>query len=397
MKLLSTFFLALLSLPASANTFRVGVGPGCNYDTLERAIEVTARRNGADVILVNQGAIAPGRHLVIEAQDLTIIGGMSDCSDSEPGYDKTVISGGGAGGSVFVVGGGGVVELANLHIVGGNDPAVGGGGIRFTGSESVNVTGSLTLREVTLEGNRGRNGGGLLFKAIGGIGARLTLLEGVSFLDNVAAEYGGGLALYGHASLVAKSERLFLHRNRAGGGGGIYAAQPASGVVGSAQYNGYVTFLGNTAFHGGALYLSAPFGRPTLPSRFSFFSIVPDRPMTIADNGAYGSGTNSTGRGGAFFVDGAHTVDGYSATLCLDAVNVTGNAAGDGAVAYLSGAYFGRCGRDQWFQSLRQNRRSRTRSRSCLHIWSFAEVHGRHGETCRRSSVKWCRHPARVE
>ncbi len=312
-----------------ASTFRVGVGPECSYPTLAMAIDAATATSEADLILVNQGAADTDQSLTIAAGTVAIVGGYESCTDPlVEEDDRTVVSGrGGSSDPVFAIRGPANVFLGNLRIVDGLALDDGGGGINFRGSDLPSTTNILFLNNVEIESNAARNGGGLAAYSATNVPIDILLMDNVEFLQNTALEAGGGIYLSGDVHLKAVSPGLHFHRNRAGVGGAAYVTGRALADIGSLDTSGLGVFWQNYASDSGGAVAVVSEGVSVDPfPRVRLFSIDGANPLRLQNN-------NAASRGGAIFISSTDS----AATLCASLVDIAGNSAPDGAVAYVSG------------------------------------------------------------
>ena len=162
-------------------THRVGAfGPGCDFSSLQDAIEASAHR---DRILVSNDAIH-GVDAVI-SHSLTISGGFASCTASSAGDTPTQIVAAGQATPITAFANGTVsnprIILDTLSI--SNGQAVSGGGIYADGQLQ------LVLRDITVSDNVATTDGGgvMLFDRVS------ATIEGTVHLINNVAGRGGGL------------------------------------------------------------------------------------------------------------------------------------------------------------------------------------------------------------
>jgi hypothetical protein len=183
------------------------------HGTLEWAVDYA--QNGDTILLTGEalqhgGITLTHGELILRQQNLTIT--------TEAGQPPVTISGGGLS-RVFEVASGAQVTLSNLVITGGNGVANNpvsngyynheGGGILVFGQAS------LTVNGCTIFGNSTDYGGGIA--AIGSSSSTLTIRD--SIISDNSALIGGGLFLQAVTAVVANS---MLTGNTAGWGGAIF-------------------------------------------------------------------------------------------------------------------------------------------------------------------------------
>lgn len=332
--------MILIAAPVSAATYRVGFGTGCHFNSLAAAMNAARSNPGHDHLLINQGMANGPRQIVIEGgQDLTLTGGYTSCTDTDPGLDKTVFSGeGGVPGSIFTIRGPGVIRLENLVITKGN--ALGdGGGIWYQGSSVAGTVNTLVLARTTLESNVSSGDGGGIWFSGGERYAELKLENDTGIFRNIAQNSGGGIALEGNAHLKSETHRLFFHGNVAylNNGGAIHVRQPANADIGSATWDAHATFSDNFAKQsGGAIHVeSTDASRPA--SIVRLYSINPSLPMKFVRNKA-------EQLGGSFSAVGAASTTSEMPKICTRSINVHEGQALVASVAMMRHAEYGHCG-----------------------------------------------------
>ena len=221
-----TLFFAVLAstaLPASALELRVGNGAGCTHATLQAALDAIEGVGGDHAIRINAGTYAVPDGMVYQptvAQGFVRLeGGYANCSATTPSGSPTSD----AGRSVF--------------------DGTGGLGRSVLEVQANGLVGSFQMRRMALEGgdasnltNRFNAGGGL---AVYGR-ASVLVGSGVSIRNNVAGN-GGGVALVGSRISVNEplervdffiDEGAEIRNNTASvSGGGIYCGG-ATAVLG---------------------------------------------------------------------------------------------------------------------------------------------------------------------
>jgi uncharacterized delta-60 repeat protein len=224
----------------------------------------------------------------------------------------------------------------------GNQAALGGGGlyndessrpslyqVSFTensaslggGMSNANPSGS-SLHEVTFHGNAANRGGGIY--TTGSLGLRNVTLE-----NNMASSEGGGL--YNSGSMLSLVDVRFIRNSAAGHGGGMFSngrpylhdvtfLENSSGDSGGGMYNvggawmANVTFNGNSAVRGGGLFAHNK----------SLSSLV----LSLSNTTLYG---NSAKEGGGLYNDNN---DDYGSVPRMRNVTFSGNMADLGNAIY---------------------------------------------------------------
>ena len=160
-----TLLLAALCIalaPAHAANFLVGSGPGCQFSSIQAAVNAAASNLGADTVRIANAGTYFAEAITISTQDLTIDGAYAACADAAPSGAGASISGqGGAAAPVFSITGAGIRRFTNLAIVRGDQITGEGGGINFDGS------GELVLSNVGMAFNVAAFGGAINFRGSG--------------------------------------------------------------------------------------------------------------------------------------------------------------------------------------------------------------------------------------
>lgn len=342
------FFLALLlsAGAAHADTYRVGRGGtagGCTHDSLQDAIDKAQQNGGPDTITLDQGMTNSVQALRIEAQDLTIIGGYTDCSRPNGPIHTTVSGDGGEGASVFTIRGPGTVRLEKLDIMLGDAPG-DGGGISFEGRDPIGsgakggLTNVLQLVDTIVSNNHAAgNGGGISFRSAATAPARLELGENSDVRFNIAGADGGGIAIAGRAQVVALARRVFVRSNEAHrNGGGLAVFAPAGIDIGSISFptHAVATISDNHARQdGGGIYaLDAP-DNDDGSTVLRLYGLDPAQALALQGNTAarYGGAIGATGRAGA------------ALRICTRGINLRDNQARSGGALSLTHAHYGHC------------------------------------------------------
>ena len=217
--------LATAALPAAALDLRVGTGAGCTHATPQAALDAIEGVGGDHTIRINTGTYFAVDGIVYQptvAQGFVRIeGGYASCTAGSPSGSPTTD----AGRSILDGGGGSGLPRSVLEL-------------QING-----LVGSFQMRRIVLQGGdalasaaRFSNGGGL---AVFGR-ASVLIGSGVSIRNNVANN-GGGVALVGSRISVNEplervdffiDEGAEIRNNTAvGSGGGIYCGG-ATGVLG---------------------------------------------------------------------------------------------------------------------------------------------------------------------
>lgn len=306
--------------------YTVGGDASCNFSTIQAAVTAAATSGETRInIAVNQTYTAQA--IVINNQNLTLIGGYPSCSNLLAPSGNTTISGAGNGThSVIAIGGTSNVEIDNLTITHGLlGSGQTGGGIYFGGS------GTLTITSSTVTDNTAEFGAGIEVNGSDD-GVGFTINGPDTFITgNTASDSGGGLQIEGHTFLSMITDGIFIGQNTAtgGNGGGLRIVGPAAAEIGSPG-TGTGVIYDNMAVNGGGVAVEP--SQVTLEQAFlNLFTTDPNRPARISNNVA-------TENGGGIYVsayasiDPAASVDGI-VTAC--AYRIDGNAAKEGSAVYL--------------------------------------------------------------
>ncbi len=387
--------LALLIFASSvqATIYTVGAGADCTHSSLQAAVAaaVADTSPGWHEIRLPTGVIvAHDIEIINPAENIRIIGGFSNCSQSQPtpGQSTTVDAGGIIGRPIFRISQSGdqtFVALVRLSLIGGRDPAVinAGGAVwadgaivlfladsQLVGNEA--QTGGavaignplLTTRETQLAALRTEflsnpaTGGG--FPGSGGAilawgRSRAEIQWDVRFEGNTARNRGGAIALEGELTHLwlrhSEDDVVRFWANSAGNGSSFESGTGFGGAIYSrrgrietsgfeARYRG-TDFRFNSANFGGAVYVE---GADAVGSPFTLVNF--NNPSFVSNS--------ARGQGGAVFLrnavdliarkDGPGTCAYNPGGLCVifqdnESQNIGGDATfGSGGVAFLSHA-----------------------------------------------------------
>jgi hypothetical protein len=323
-KRLSITVLGFLGMaaPLHAANFLVGSGAGCQFSTIQAAVNAAAANPGADTVRIANAGTYFAEAVTIGAQDITIDGDFAACADVTPsGTDASISGQGGTAAPVFGITGAGIRRFQNISIVRGDQSNLGsGGGINYSG------TGELVLNQVGLSNNTAGFGGAINFVNSGGP-ATLTLLEDVSILFNTAtAGGGGGIRLAGSARLVVQSPRVLIAFNTAtADGGGLAILDDAVAVIASDGFGSGV-IVDNTAANGGGIALVSDANGET--PKLLMYTTNATSPVSMRNNIA-------SSKGGAIYVNPYVNLANFgSPQVCLFNFYLLGNRAQEGAAIY---------------------------------------------------------------
>ncbi len=284
--------------------YRVGVGPGCDFPTLQAAIDA-ASTAPEDLTEIRLSANVANQALTLFDRNLTIDGRYSSCN-SAVANDATrrTISGIGTDSVMRIanaVSPARQVTLRNVVIRGGGPfglPGQGfGGGLAITGAIDV------TLLNSRVGDNESLRGAGI---SISGGLAALTLdqntivgADGGGLPGNRAVATGGATAAGGgfqcvDGAMVTINDGRIRANSSTDDGGGAYIEDCTLMIEPRPEFtgDGFVTFFQNTAGgNGGGLYADEG-------------SDVFWRSMPAGSFGGLATGNSAEGRGGAVFLTG---------------------------------------------------------------------------------------------
>jgi hypothetical protein len=213
---------------------------GCLFNSINAAIASVAP--GGTVILCPETFTGT----VIASQDVTIVGGGADSSE-------TVLDGGGTG-AVLIVQPGKTVTVRNLTITGVDSGTFGG----------VSNDGTLSLEAVHVVENTASNFGGMF----NGAGATLTLIDSL-VQGNTSTSLGGGIR---NATGTVTLIRTTVEGNQAKLGGGISTTVGTVHVTDDSHVTGN-TAAGDAGVFGGGVFNE---GHVTVESGSSIEDNTPD-------------------------------------------------------------------------------------------------------------------------
>jgi len=293
------------------SVFTVGTDGACSHTTIQAAIAAAAAEPGPNTIFVTNELSYAHQEIIINDQELNLIGGHDTCTSTGPGANLTTISAA-DGHSVIAIGGTSNVYLAGFVLTGANlSSANRGGGIYFGG------VGSLELAGMAVTANSAGYGGGIAMNPSGP--STLTLLSTVVNL-NTALNNGGGLRIEGPTTFVTDGA-TFITTNHALGqddtafGGGVLVVGPATATINSSVNN-------NTAAYGGGI---AVLGHDGDAASASLYSVNAASPVSVYGNSASANG------GGVYLKSSG---SGALAVACAQDFSFQFNSAQSGAAIY---------------------------------------------------------------
>ena len=315
--------LFALSHASAYGLYTVGADPGCSFADLQQAIDAATDPEGNSVLVAQDLAYA-NQHIVITDRNVSILGGLAECSSSDY-LGQTTIRGS-SGNSVIDIRGNSSVYLGNLYIT---DGAAGssdsGGGIDFQGR------GALALANTTIGLNSAGYGGGINVNGSSGP-ATLTLYSDSLILNNTAATSGGGIRVEGNAMLQVNSPNTLIAFNHAlnGYGGGVEIIGPATGNIGSPGYNGGAVIQFNDALRGGGISVNAGLDEGD-NAYLRLFTTDSQNPVQVSNNIAALTG-------GGIYLQPISDFDfgtyANSARVCAQQFRIDDNIAQEGSAIY---------------------------------------------------------------
>jgi hypothetical protein len=293
--LLSALAALLFSSAALADIdVRVGGGAGCNYNTIQAAINGALPVNGITNILIARDQAYNAQQLDIDGKNVRLLGGYANCQQTTRDSTKTVLNG--SGGSLRSIlnirGSTAVIGIYLLDFQNGDeltDTSSYGGAIDITqGPHAL-----IYLEENRFFNNRAGIGGAISIRngtsSQGGVYVRMASRNIV--LQNTGIHGAGGIFCRG-ASLDIKGVNNFIFQNVAGEavatpnqigyGGGLIADDCLVNVGGQG-----VVFDGNSANGaGGGIFANGS------QSVMHLYNVNPDNPQILSNNTAntYGGG-----------------------------------------------------------------------------------------------------------
>jgi len=365
--------VSAFAMPAHAMIYTVGksgLSNNCSFPTVQQALTAAARNPGADEIWVTRdvnGGYYQNQALVSPAQDVKIVGGFDDCWDAWPSGMTELHGNGGAAAPVLTINGG-TVTIEKLRFTRGDatsSSTAAGGGIRFAGNGTLNITDSLIDRNtagmgggialLAQSGSIGLNiattriaenqansvGGGIVLMSSAGTAA-FTAWDDVEISANFAVEGGGGIAMNPQSMLTMNGRNLKVAWNRTEGDGGALLAvspvtihlSPRPDVFPDVPWD--ASFAYNEARNGGVLALTdhARLGSSRGRAVVTMTSEDAAHPFWMASN-------HARGRGAVVYVSRPQAPlhsDDVSGVCSWNASYLSNHADVSGSVVALDGA-----------------------------------------------------------
>ena len=285
------FLLAVLLFPGAARAdidVRVGGGAGCNYNSIQAAINGALPANGITNILIARNQAYNAQQLDIDGKNVRLIGGYANCQQTTRDSTRTVLNGaGGSARSILNIRGStAVIGIYLLDFQNGDeltDSSSYGGAIDITQGPHALVY----LEENRFFNNRAGIGGAISIRngTASQSGVHVRMASRNIVLQNTGIHGAGGIFCRG-ASLDIKGVNNFIFQNTAGEavatphyigyGGGLIADDCLVNVGGQG-----VVFDGNNANGaGGGIFAN---GSQTV---MHLYNVDPDSPQILSNNTA---------------------------------------------------------------------------------------------------------------
>lgn len=305
----------------------VGIGTGCQYPTVQAAINGANAANGVTRIRVTRSQTYTAQAIDIDSKNVQLLGGYESCTDGTPDTVHTVLSGaGGTSRSIINIRGTTTnVALRGITLQGGHeqlDASSYGGAIDITQGPHQRIH----LEDVLVTQNEAGVGGGISIRngTPSQPSAVTVVLAANTSVNNNLGWTGGGGIYCRDATLLTESAPVSVILNRAGDlsddnpsayGGGLYLVNCRAEIAGGL----FAVALNEASRAGGGIMAS---GRGT---RVDLYNLSDTVPTQVYAN------TSHTYGGGLSIEDGA---DVYAWDVIIDE-----NRAyqGGGAVALYSG------------------------------------------------------------
>ena len=319
-----------------AANYYVGGDLSCTHSSVQAAINAAEANPGADTIYIARSASWTQQALTVStSQELDLEGGYETCGNFAGDGTFTVLDGaGGSAAPVLQITGntGSIIRLRYLRLSNG-DPSGSnnGGGINYSGN------GSLQIGNSAISNNRAFKGGGIYANGTGSA-AELLLFANVTVAGNVARGDGGGVFVNGMTFSMQSPNSIIANNVAEGqpgttGYGGGLAVRSSSGrmaiaYIGSGGVGTLGAIYGNQARYGGGVAVSGGDGADA-DAELQLFTVEADKPAAIRGNFA------SVGGGGIYLWPDQSAFTSSNADAYLWNAEITGNAAPEGAAAYL--------------------------------------------------------------
>jgi hypothetical protein len=293
---LAGLWVVLVPFGAFANVYTVGPGGGfvgCTHATVQAAVNAAAAHAGPDEIRISMGSGGyTNQAIVIDAQDVTLMGGFTSCDPFAP-TGRTRLSGaGGVNAPVLKIQSTtGVpvhVDIDRLELVDGDNLAQlsAGGGLGISARGEVRVT------NTRIANNRAWSGAGIsIVGDLGDTATRLIVGDNVQIEDNTGVAFGnngGGIDVY-QAYLRLGGVDTVVRRNTVDGAGaglmirGTAADRAASvDITSGGQGNDGILSHNTATSMGGGLFVGDY-------ATVRAFTTDSARPVIVAHNRSVGS------------------------------------------------------------------------------------------------------------
>ena len=284
--------------------FRVGAGAGCDFATLQGAINAASTLPD-DLAVIRLTATANNQAITLFDRNVTIDGRYPDCVGNVPSDTARQTIDGNGTDSVMRIGnalaGNRNITLRNVIVRDGGTIGIGiGGGLSISGRVTVELLDSrIADNESTRGGGIFVNGANVMLtldqNTIVGADGALGLVGNRAIGSGVTLGQGGGIACVNDAVITINDARIRANSST-DNGGGIYLGgcelfiEPSPGFVDDGA--GFVTLFQNAADgDGGGLYATNA-------------SSVFWRSLPTGSFGGRASGNSAGDRGGAVFLTG---------------------------------------------------------------------------------------------
>jgi hypothetical protein len=277
--------------------YRVGAGAGCNYSSIQTAINNAVPSNGITNILIARNQAYNTQRLTITGKNVRLIGGYADCNQVARDSVRTLINGSGGGDRsiVNVDGSTSVVAFYNLHFQNGHEET---NSASYAGAIDIN-TGPhnlVYLENVEISNSSAGWGGAMSIRNSNSsnIAAVNVVFGNDTYIHGNTGVYGAGGIFCRDATLTIKGGDTSIQFNNALGsssasppvyadGGGLYVDDCVVKIGGFSDGAGILD--ANVASrNGGGMYAS---GSRTV---VDLYNIHPDFPTVIKNNTAAGFG-----------------------------------------------------------------------------------------------------------
>jgi hypothetical protein len=319
-----------------SEVLRVGSGTGCDFPTIQQAINAANPALDRTMIRINQGTYVEA--LSVTNKSVTLVGGALSCTDSGPIFTNhsTIVAPAGSRPLTFSVNSGNEsMSLFSLNIVQGNLSAMEtGGGILAVASGSGRL--DIILNDTFVESNNAGAGGGVAVQTLQATASvELHVQQGTVIGLNDAAVDGGGIWCGGPGTNRVLISSSTVRNNRAGvvggdnaRGGGIYLDSCELDWAVASSFWQLDELHNNTSYgRGGGIF--ARNGSDIILQGFRVNAedqTISYHPIVVRNNAATGPGGDpGAGQGGGIWLDGSQLT---ATGIWIDSNSTTGNGGG---------------------------------------------------------------------